>query len=326
VVRKLFFLLFFLLIAARLEASTIKVLILDDLFQTLPQKDEKIERMGKMSGDLLINGTHYAGDIEVWRGKSGMYLIDELPLEEYIENVVNSEVGSNWDMEALKAQAVIARTYALYQKASNNRNPGYDLTSSVLHQVYKGNTVDARVAYAVMQTKGEVLTYDGQLIEAFYHSTSSGSTEEPAEVFGKSYPYLRAVPVECGASPYCLWERRIPVTEMEKALDITGFKEMKIASFTATKRVKTVGIVCAGGVLTFKATDLRKMLGWNRLPSTSFTVTRDEDTLVFEGQGYGHGVGLCQWSALQMAQEGKSYRQILSYFYPGTTLQDYEGR
>jgi stage II sporulation protein D len=325
-VRKLLFLLFFLLMAARIEASTIKVLILDDLFQTIPQKDEEIKRMGKMSGDLLINGTHYAGDIEVWRGKSGMYLIDELPLEEYIQNVVNSEVGSNWDMEALKAQAVIARTYALYQKTSNNRNSGYDLTSSVLHQVYKGNIVDARVAYAVMQTRGEVLTYDGQLIEAFYHSTSSGSTEDPTEVFGKSYPYLKPVPVECGASPYCLWERRIPLSEMEKALGITGFKEMKIASLTATKRVKTVDIVHARGVLTVKATDLRKMLGWNRLPSTSFTVTRDDDTLVFEGQGYGHGVGLCQWSALQMAQEGKTYRQILSYFYPGTTLQNYEGR
>jgi stage II sporulation protein D len=324
-VRKLFSLAFFLLVAAHLEASTIKVLILDDLFQNIPQKDEQIERIGKMNGDLLINGTHYAGDIEVWRGKSGMYLIDELPLEEYVQQVVNAEVGSNWDMEALKAQAVIARTYALYQKTSN-RNSGYDLTSSVLHQVYKGNTVDARVAYAVMQTRGEVLTYDGQLIETFYHSTSSGSTEDPAEVFGKSYPYLKAVPVECGASPYCLWERKIPVSDMEKALDITGFKEMKITSVTATKRVKTVGIVCSGGVVTFKATDLRKLLGWNRLPSTNFTVTQDDDTLVFEGQGYGHGVGLCQWSALLMAQDGKTYREILSYFYPGTTLQNYEGR
>jgi stage II sporulation protein D len=324
-VRKLCSLAFFLLMAAHLEASTIKVLILDDLFQNIPQKDEKIERMGKMNGDLLINGTHYAGDIEVWRGKSGMYLIDELPLEEYVQQVVNAEVGSNWDMEALKAQAVIARTYALYQKTSN-RNSGYDLTSSVLHQVYKGNTVDARVAYAVMQTRGEVLTYDGQLIETFYHSTSSGSTEDPAEVFGKSYPYLKAVPVECGASPYCLWERKIPVSDMEKALDIAGFKEMKITSVTATKRVKTVGIVCSGGVVTFKATDLRKLLGWNRLPSTNFTVTQDDDTLVFEGQGYGHGVGLCQWSALLMAQDGKTYKEILSYFYPGTTLQNYEGR
>jgi stage II sporulation protein D len=324
--RKILFSLCFILMAARLEASTIKVLILDDLFRNIPRKDEKIEKMGRMNGDLLINGTHYCGDIEVWRGKSGMYLIDELPLEEYVKNVVGSEVAPDWDMEALKAQAVIARTYALYQKTVNNRDCSYDLTSSVLHQVYKADTVDPRVSYAVMQTEGEVLTYEGKLIEAFYHSTSSGSTEDPVEVFGQSYPYLKPVHVECGASPYCLWERRIPVAELEKALDISGFREMKIASYTTTKRVRTLAIVHSRGVLTVKATDLRKLLGWRRLPSTSFTVSRDNDTLVFEGQGYGHGVGLCQWSALQMAREGKTYQQILSFFYPGTTLQLHEGR
>ncbi len=132
--------------------------------------------------------------------------------------------------------------------------------------------------------------------------------------------------MECGASPYCVWERRIPVAELEKALDVSGFKGIKIGSYTTTKRVRTVDIAHSGGMLTVKATDLRKLLGWKRLPSTSFTVTRDGDTLVFDGQGYGHGVGLCQWSALQMAREGKTYRQILSYFYPGTTLQKYEGR
>ncbi len=159
--RKTVFFVIFLLMAVHIEASTIKVLILDDLFQNIPKKDEKIERMGKMNGDLLINGTHYCGDIEVWRGRSGMYLIDELPLEEYVKNVVGAEVAPDWDMEALKAQAVIARTYALYQKTVNNRDCSYDLTSSVLHQVYRADTVDARVAYAVMLTDGQVLTYKG---------------------------------------------------------------------------------------------------------------------------------------------------------------------
>ncbi len=324
--RKLLLPLFFLLIAGQVEASTIKMLILDDLFQNIPPKNEKIERMGKMNGDLLVNGNHYNGDIEVWRGKSGMYLIDELPLEEYVKNVVGAEVSPDWDTEALKAQAVISRTYALYQKAANNGDSSYDLTSSVLHQAYKADTPDTRVANAVMQTEGEVLTYKGKLIEALYHSTSSGTTEDPAEVFGKSFPYLKAVPVDCGASPYCAWERRIPVADLEQALGISGFKGIKIASYTSTKRVRTLDIVYAGGVLSVKATDLRKLLGWKNLPSTSFTCTRDDDALVFQGQGYGHGVGLCQWSALQMAREGKTYREILSYFYPGTTLQIYEGR
>jgi stage II sporulation protein D len=311
--------------ASAVEASMIKVLILDDVFQGVPGKDERIEKMGKLSGDLLVSGTHYVGNIEVWRGKGGMYLINELPVEDYVKNVVNAEVSPTWDMEALKAQAVIARTYALYQKSVSHYG-NFDLTSSVLHQVYKGSNVDARISYAVMHTEGEVLYYGDSLIEAFYHSTCGGKTEDAAEVFGKSYPYLRPVSSRCEISPYWVWEKKIPVDEIEKALDVDDIAEIHITSYTTTKRVKTVGIVHRGGTLSMKATDLRKALGWSRLPSTNFTVTRDDENFVFEGKGYGHGVGLCQWSALEMAREGKTYKEILSFFYPGTRLKVYEGR
>lgn len=300
-------------------------MIVDDAFQNVPKNGEKMEKMGRLGGDLLVNGTHYVGNIEVWKGQQGMYLINELPLEEYVKNVVNAEVSSNWDMEALKTQAVIARTYALYQKNMNN-NPHYDITSSVLHQVYKGSTIDARITYAVMNTEGEVLTYEGKLIEAFYHSTSGGKTEDPVEVFGKSYPYLKPVESDCEMSPYWIWERKIPLDEIGKSLSLSGIKEITISSYTSTGRVKTVEVVHNSGTTTLKATDLRKLLGWNRLPSTNFTMTRDNDQIVFEGKGYGHGVGLCQWSALKMAQDGKSYKEILAFFYPGTTIQIYEDR
>ncbi len=312
-------------VCSKAEASAIRVLILDDVFQNIPAKDEQLEKMGKLSGDLLVSGTHYAGDIEVMKGKTGMYLINELPLEEYVKNVLSAEVSSSWDMEALKVQAVISRTYALYQKMTSG-NTTYDLTSSVLHQVYKGTSVDARIAYAVMDTEGEVLYYDGKLIEALYHSTSGGMTEEASEVFGRSYPYLKPVASNCEISPYWMWERKIPADEIEKAVNISGLKDITIKSYTSTKRVKTVDLVHNGGVMNVKATDLRKMLGWSRLPSTNFEVSRDNGNFVFEGKGYGHGVGLCQWSALQMARDGKNYKEILSYFYPGTVIKIYEGR
>ncbi|MBI5641329.1 MAG: SpoIID/LytB domain-containing protein [Nitrospirae bacterium] len=320
-----FFCVICIILSSAVEAGTIKVLILDDMFRDIPKKDEVMEKMGKLRGDLLVNGTHYLGDIEVWKGQTGMYLINELPLEEYIKNVISSEVGANWDMEALKVQAVISRTYALYQKKQNN-SMNYDLTSSVLHQVYKGSTVDARVSYAVMNTEGEVLLYEGKLVEAFYHSTSGGKTEDPEEVFGKSYPYLKPVESNCDISPYWIWERKIPVEEIEKSLNIPGIREIRISSMTSTDRVKTVDITHSGGTKTVKATELRKLLGWSRLPSTNFVLSRDNGTIVFDGKGYGHGVGLCQWSALQMAKDGMNYREILSYFYPGTTLQIYENR
>jgi stage II sporulation protein D len=324
--RKTFlFLLFSFVFASALEASMIKVLILDDVFQRVPANDERIEKMGRLRGDLLVSGTHYAGDIEVWKGREGMYLINELPMEEYVKNVVGAEVSPTWDMEALKVQAVIARTYALYQKRVR-RNTNFDLTSSVLHQVYKGSNADARISYAVMHTEGEVLYYGDDLIEALYHSTCGGQTEDPSEVFGKSYPYMRPVASRCEISPYWIWERKIPVDEIEKALAVRDIREIRITSYTTTGRVKTVGIVQGGGIMSMKATELRKSLGWSRLPSTNFTVTRHNGNFVFEGKGYGHGVGLCQWSALEMAREGKTYREILSFFYPGTVLKVYEDR
>lgn len=307
------------------EARSIKVLILDDLFQNIPGKDEKIERMGKLRGDLLVNGAHYLGNIEVWKGRSGLYLINELPMEEYIKNVVSAEVGTSWDMEALKAQAVIARTYALYQIRANN-NINYDLTSSVLHQVYKGTTIDPRISYAVINTGGEVLVYDGKIIEALYHSTCGGKTENAEEVFGKSYPYMKPVESNCEISPYWIWERKIPLSEIEKAMNLSDIKEIAVKSYTATKRVKAVDIIHGSGILSVKSNDLRKSLGWSRLPSTNFTITRDNGNIIFEGKGYGHGVGLCQWSALAMARTGMNYKEILAYFYPGTILQIYEDR
>lgn len=316
----------FLIYSIAAEAVTIKVLILDDVFQSVPLKDEKVESMGKLKGDLLVNGTHYTGNIEVLKSTSGMYLINELPIEEYIKNVVNAEVGANWEMEALKAQAVISRTYALYQKSMKSVNLNYDITSSVLHQVYKGNTVDARISYAVAHTEGEVLTYDGKLIEAFYHSTSGGKTEDPEEVFGKKIPYLKPVESNCENSPYWIWERKIPIEEIEKALGVSGISEISIKSYTSTNRIKTLDVTHKTGTLNVKTTDLRRFLGWSRLPSTNFTMKRENGSVIFEGKGYGHGVGLCQWSTLQMAKDGLNYKEILSFFYPGTTIQVYEDR
>lgn len=316
----------FLLSFTSADARTIKVLILDDIFQKIPDKEETLETMGKLRGDLLVNGTHYLGNIDVLRGKNSLYLINELSLEEYIKNVVSAEVGTNWDMEALKVQAVISRTYAMYQKNQNSKNMNYDITSSVLNQVYKGSSFDTRISYAVMDTEGEVLTYNGNLIEAFYHSTSGGKTEDPAEVFGKSYPYLKPVESNCELSPYWIWERRIPVEEIEKALSIKGISNIQIKSYTSTQRVKTVDVFNSEGILNVASKDLRKMLGWSRLPSTNFTISRDNENYVFDGKGYGHGVGLCQWSALEMSREGMTYKQILDYFYPGTKLEKYENR
>jgi stage II sporulation protein D len=306
-----------------LASDTIRVLILNDAYSHLPAKNENVEKLGNIQGNLLLSGTHYTGNIEVWRGENDQYIVNELPLEEYIKDVVAVEVKPDWDMEALKAQAVVSRTYASYQKRMNGGS-FYQIASSVLHQVYKGSNPDVRVAYAVENTSGEILTYNGKPIEAFYHSTCGGMTEDVEEVFGKSYPYLKPVESPCTLSPYSSWEKEIPIREIENALKLHGIRNISIRSFTSSKRVKELAITHQAGVSGINATEFRKALGWTRLPSTHFTIRKQKDMMIFLGKGYGHGVGLCQWCALEMAAEGKDYKEILSFFYPGTILQSNE--
>lgn len=319
-------LVFLLLIAAPAWAGgeKIRVLILDGAFSNMPPKGEKLTRMEKVDGDLLLDGTKYMGKIIVYKGASGLYLVNEVPLEKYVESVVKSEAGSDWNLDALKVQAVIVRTYALNRKQAEG-NGVYDITSSVLHQVFKGENDDPIIALAVKETEGEILTYDGAPIAAFYHSTSDGMTESSEDVFGKSFPYLRPVASNSKLSPLKAWVRRIPMDEMELITGVKGITDIKTLSMTSTGRVKELELCNENGEKVIEAKDLRKLFGWKRLPSTDFTLHIEDGACVFEGKGWGHGVGLCQWCAQEMAVEGKDYKVILDYYYPGTTLTRHAG-
>ncbi len=302
------------------HGDTIRVLILTGEFDRLPAEDETIQFMDRVSGKF-VTGTDadFRGQFQIWRGSNGMYLINELPLEEYVEGVVRAETARSWAPEALKAQAVAVRTYVLKKKLAVEGRQ-YDVTSSVLHQLYKGKNADSDVARAVEATAGEILTYGGRPIEALYHSTSGGLTELPEEVFGSSLPYLKPVSTTCNLSPYCLWTRRIPLEEMEQTLELKKISSLKVVSRTQTGRAKEVEIVSNPRTLVIKATDLRKTMGWRRLPSTDFDVDLRDNLAVFEGRGFGHGVGMCQWSSQEMALDGSTYRDILNHFYPGAEI------
>ncbi|GAB4390340.1 MAG: SpoIID/LytB domain-containing protein [Thermodesulfovibrionales bacterium] len=313
------------LLAASAGAESIKVLILDEDFNRVPAPGERLSLLDTKEGRLFLGYSEYSGKIEAWKGEKGLYLINELPLEEYVEGVVKAETGKDWAYEALKAQAVIVRTYVLHQKKAN-LDRQYNVTSTVLHQLYRGKNSDSIITAAVAATEGEVLTYGGEPIVAYYHSTSGGRTELPEEVFGRSYPYLTSVETPNNLSPYSIWTRRIPLKEIEEATGVKHLRGMEVLSLTKTGRVKELRLISNPSTADLKATDFRRMLGWKKLPSTNFSLTVNGDTAVFEGKGYGHGVGLCQWSALEMAKAGKTYREILDYFYPGAELVRYEVR
>ncbi|MCX8028004.1 MAG: SpoIID/LytB domain-containing protein [Thermodesulfovibrionales bacterium] len=309
--------------------TKVRVLIADGKKFKIPAKDEKVERLGNAKGDAYLDGMRYKGNIEVWKGNGGLYLVNELTLEDYIKGVVVGEMGASWEIEALKAQAVAARTYAVFQMNNGIRQKPirYHLTSSVLHQVFKGGNIPESISKAVDETKGEVILFEGKPIIAYYHSTSGGMTEEASEVFMNGYPYLVPVETSSELSPYHIWERKIPIVEIENATQLKGIRDIQIESYTVSDRVKDIRFILQDKEILFPAKDLRKNLGWDRLPSTLITnITKDGDDYIFEGRGYGHGVGMCQWTALDMAKKGMNYKEILGYFYPNTTIQRYESK
>lgn len=327
--RKIFYYIFILSIFLHLSCATlyshegvaIRVLLLEG--EEKPGKD--LHYIGRLEGSLLINGASFDGSVEVWKSNETLYLVNEIPLEEYVKGVVAAESGKDWPVEAYKVQAVIARTYAVYHIKKNSGFP-YHITSSVLHQVFRNGPYDEKIIKAVEETKGEVLIFNGEPIEAFYHSTSSGYTEDPEEVFSKRYPYIRPVKVTARLSPYAEWQRSISIKDIERATGIYGITDIIVHSRTSTGRARELEIRTTSGRKKIRAVDLRRLLGWQVLPSTGFELRREGDFIIFTGSGYGHGVGLSQWSSLDMVFEGKNYREILNYFYPGTEIGILKGK
>ncbi len=239
---------------------SVRVLLMDNKDLKVPAKEECLTRMGATAGDVLLSGLKYSGVIEVWKGDKGLYVINDIPLEDYIKGVVTAEMKSSWDIKSKKARAVAVRTYAIYQILNSAPGAPYNLTSTVLDQAYKGGKISPGVEKAVDETKGEILVYGGKPIAAFYHSTSGGMTEDAAEVFGKEFPYLKPVETNSELSPYFMWEKIIPVSEIERALDVQGIKDISIDSYTVSGRAGGLKITLETGTLTVPATEMRKKL------------------------------------------------------------------
>jgi len=288
----------------------------------LPVPSEKTENIRNLTGKIFINGKTYNGNFEIKKDENGLHVINSIPFEEYVEGVVFSETGKDWELEALKAQAVISRTYAVFHKLVNGEKE-FHLTSSVLHQLYKEENRNPLITLAVNKTGGEILTYKGSPIESLYHSICYGKTELPEEIWGESYPYLSSVECNSKETPYENWQRRFTLKEIEDEIDVKEIKDITISAYTATGRVKALSITAGDDetVTVFKATEFRKRMGYKTFPSTDFKIIKNSKGLVFQGRGWGHGVGLSQWGALEMAREGKDYREILAHYYPGSVIE-----
>lgn len=275
---------------------------------------------------IAVNGRKYRGVMEISPADKGVLVVNELPLEDYLVGLINCEISSQWPMEAIKAQAVVARSYAVYQKEAR-KNSAYHLESTVIDQVYEGCEIeDSRASRGVKETAGEVLTYDNKVIQAFYHSNCGGHTEASENVWGFPLPYLKGVDcVYCLMAPSAKWEQSVPLKRIESLLksngyQVNGLRDIRAGRKNRSGRVTDLTLFSARGNLTISAVNLRKAIGYSVLRSTNFEVRTSGDDALFSGIGYGHGVGLCQWGAKQRAGNGFDYREILTYYYPGTRL------
>ncbi len=280
-------------------------------------------------GIVQINGKGYRGTIEIVAAEKGLLVIDEIQLEEYLVGLVNCEISSQWPIEAVKAQVVVARSFALYQKESRKNMP-YHLESTVYDQVYDGCDIeDSRAERAVEETAGEVLTYDGAIVLAFFHSSCGGHTEASENVWPTRLPYLRGVECTyCMSSPSVVWEQTVPRRRLESILraagyKVRGLKEIRPKSRNRSGRIDSIELVSGEGKTTIQAVSFRKLVGYGVIRSTGFEVKGTDDDFTFTGVGYGHGVGLCQWGTKKRAEEGFSYQEILSYYYPGTRIRQH---
>jgi stage II sporulation protein D len=278
-------------------------------------------------GFLRVNNREYPGALEIMRVGDGLTLVNELPLEDYLAGAVKAEAGDKMPLEMLKAQAIVARTYAAYHRRLNAEK-AYHLVASTLNQQYVGRVpADSVVWTAVRETAGQVLLWQGELFPAFYHTDSGGYTEDPRVVFAASnMPALKPVRVEFPSeSPHQRWRLELPLAELSAALLRGGISIGRVVALdvlerSVSLRVARIAVRGTAGTVTLRGNDLRRLVGYDTLKSTLFAVAVVGPVARFVGRGYGHGVGLDQWSAKTMADQGYTAQRIVLYYYPGATL------
>ena len=265
--------------------------------------------------------------------------IEELPLDTYLLGVVSAEMPANYEQEALNAQALVARTYTIYSIVHSGGKHGEadicDDSSCCQAWISKEDRMARwdeaqrednwrKIEIAVNTTAGKIITYNGEVIDAFFHSNSGGTTEAPVNVWGgTNYPYLQSVET-AGEDAYSQYSSEVVLTKEEFqnkilakhsdfTIDYSQTDCIQILEYTESGRIKTIKI----GNLNLSGVEVRTLLG---LRSANFEVSLDGDNIKFSVKGYGHGVGMSQTGADSMAKQGSNYEEIVKHFYTGVEI------
>lgn len=299
------------------------------------EKNEKEVKEEKIDREPYNYSEH--STIKLLHNKTGE--IEEIHLDTYLLGVVSSEMPAYFEQEALNAQAIVARTYTIYTINHNQNKHGEadicDSSSCCQAWISKDDRLSKwendnkeeyweKIEDAVYSTKGKIITYEGEPIDAFFHSNSGGITEMPVNVWGgTNFPYLQSVQTS-GEDAYSQFSSEIEISKDElinkikekySNFEIDFSKEdcIKILEYTNSNRVKTIKI----GNIKISGVEIRNIIG---LRSSNFNVTINENNVKFEVQGYGHGVGMSQTGADSMAKQGANYEEIIKHFYTGVEI------
>lgn len=296
-------------------------------------------------GVLKLNGVPYRGSFAISsiRGKMSLKAVNQVLLEEYLYGVVPNEMSPSWASEALKAQAVAARTFALHDMKKHAAD-GYDVCATTHCQVYRGvNSEHRATSSAVDLTAGEYLAYHGKAIISLFHASGGGYTENSENVWGKHEPYLRGVADFDHNNPNYQWEVKLTVGKLSSLLGnhvqkVGRLRTIKLSHLAKSPmhtsdrgisgRVRSLVLEGDKGAVTLSGTEVRSLLG---LKSTLFDIDKRSfgsganDTVTIRGYGFGHGLGMSQWGAKAMAEKGGNknglYKKILSHYYRDTNLE-----
>jgi stage II sporulation protein D len=270
---------------------------------------------------LGYKGINYRGRFTLRTEAGRLSLINAVLCEDYLQGVLPREMAASWSIEALKAQAVSARTYVLFQ-AEKNRDKPYDVSPTTASQVYGGQSAEKESTNkAVTETTGKVLCYESKLIISCFHSNSGGYTESARHVWIADMPYLKGVSDQYSqGTPNLEWEISFSLEELESKLGKRGItvgdlKDITIHETSDSGRAITLKLVGSKGERIIKSNDFRLMIDPMLVKSTKFTISRKGGTVTFTGSGFGHGVGMPQWSAQKMSQAGHSYTEILQKYF-----------
>ena len=279
------------------------------------------------SGIFYLNNRPLRGALIIRKENDlTLSVINYLALEDYVKGVLFHEVSHHWPIEALRAQAVATRTYALYE-VEVSKDKDYDVTSDIYSQVYGGKDAERyRTIKAAEATEGMVLICNAKVFPAYFHATCGGKTEDASELWQTDLPALKGVDCGfCGRSPHFKWQKVFSKDELIKRLNSSGYhftslEGIQILGRDKSGRIRKLKLKSKDGDVVIPAKDFRQIVGGRDIRSTNFAVNKIADNIYFEGFGWGHGVGMCQWGAYFMSIKKYKYQDILKFYYPGAEI------